>query len=459
MQIRLGGPEPPRLDLQEDSNAIRVRTPHYQLELYRPGRLRLVANGRQLLNGNWSVELVGDARAILWGLYLREFVPDSIAIEDRSDYRATLLLKGRYTKNYRKQPTVQEPGRRFECQLRLHVNALWPHIRFHWRLTNLTGSKTWLQRYALRLPLGADGGGLLAAAHFLEELGPGAGVARSADAWYLLVGGLDMPHDGELMAGPAPRVWRLFHEGMSRTFEGTLITNGSEEEAREQAGPLDLVLPAQYYSDVGALPEEGDPLTFGEWQKTVERSAEWLLRNQWLGTLWWGEWYREWDETRRMGVQDTANGNSSLAPLYHYWRTGDGRFLVCARRAAQFTYDVQITRTERPPGWMFHTRRNLFDELGWIHPRYQRAKGALVTSHVILYPWARREVIETIRNFYRRIFDEQGVPRGWDERRQSRSQDPDGVDKCSIRRARNGLRSTCSISLFSGLICTTAMSR
>ncbi|MGC8792403.1 MAG: hypothetical protein ACP5U2_03320, partial [Bryobacteraceae bacterium] len=311
VQIRLGGPEPPRLDLQEDSNAIRVRTPHYQLELYRPGRLRLVANGRQLLNGNWSVELVGDARAILWGLYLREFVPDSIAIEDRSDYRATLLLKGRYTKNYRKQPTVQEPGRRFECQLRLHVNALWPHIRFHWRLTNLTGSKTWLQRYALRLPLGADGGGLLAAAHFLEELGPGAGVARSADAWYLLVGGLDMPHDGELMAGPAPRVWRLFHEGMSRTFEGTLITNGSEEEAREQAGPLDLVLPAQYYSDVGALPEEGDPLTFGEWQKTVERSAEWLLRNQWLGTLWWGEWYREWDETRRMGVQDTANGNSS----------------------------------------------------------------------------------------------------------------------------------------------------
>ncbi|MGC8793765.1 MAG: hypothetical protein ACP5U2_10285, partial [Bryobacteraceae bacterium] len=114
---------------------------------------------------------------------------------------------------------------------------------------------------------------------------------------------------------------------------------------------------------------------------------------------------------------------------------GDGRFLVCARRAAQFTYDVQITRTERPPGWMFHTRRNLFDELGWIHPRYQRAKGALVTSHVILYPWARREVIETIRNFYRRIFDEQGVPRGWDERRQSRSQDPDGVDTSNFMEA------------------------
>lgn len=435
VRIEAGTADVPPLQLEENGGAIRVDTPHYQLVLRRPGHILLRAGGRELLNGNWSVELVGDARAILWGLYLREFVPESIAVEERGRYRATLLLKGRYTKNYRRQPTVEEPGRRFDCELRLHVNTIWPHLRFHWRLTNLTGTKTWLQRYALRLPLGADGGNVVAAAHFLEELGPGAGVARTPDGRHLLIGGLDMPHDGELMAGPAPRVWRQFHEGMSRTFEGTLLTNGSLEEARQQAAPLDLVLPPQYYSDVGALPEEGDPVTFGEWRSTVERSAEWLLRHQWLGTLWWGEWYREWDETRGMGVQDTANGHSSLAPLYHYWRTGDGRFLVCARRAAQFTYDVQITRTERSLGWMFHTRRNLFDELGWIHPRYQRARGALVTSHVILYPWARREVIQTIRNFYSKIFDERGIPCGWDERTGKRTAEPAGVDTSNFMEA------------------------
>lgn len=435
VRIEAGEMDAPLLRLEESQEEIRVATPHYHLLLRQPGHISLRAGGLELLNGGWSVELIGDARAILWGLYLREFVPESITVEEKSRFRATFLLKGHYTKNFRKQPAVKEPGRRFDCELRLHVNTMWPHLRFHWRLTNLTGSKTWLQRYALRLPLGAGGERLLAAAHFLEELGSGAGVMRSADGRHLLVGGLDMPQDGELLAGPAPRIWRMFHEGMSRTFEGTLITNGSAEEAQQQAAPIDLVLPAQYYSDVGALPEEGDPVTFGEWRQAVERSAEWLLRHQWLGTLWWGEWYREWDETRRMGVQDSANGHSSLAPLYHYWRTGDGRFLVCARRAAQFTYDVQITRTERSLGWMFHTRRNLFDELGWIHPRYQRARGALLTSHVILYPWARRDVIQTIRNFHEKIFDEQGIPRGWDERAGKRTPEPDGVDTSNFMEA------------------------
>ena len=44
---------------------------------------------------------------------------------------------------------------------------------------------------------------------------------------------------------------------------------------------------------------------------------------------------------------------------------------------------------------MFHTRRHLFDELDWIHPRYQRATGGLVSSHVLLNPVMRREVVAT----------------------------------------------------------------
>src|SRR5438445_250126 len=49
--------------------------------------------------------------------------------------------------------------------------------------------------------------------------------------------------------------------------------------------PLDIVLPAQYYSDVKALPEQGDPVTFGEFEAAIKRSAEWLLSHQWRGTV------------------------------------------------------------------------------------------------------------------------------------------------------------------------------
>jgi len=70
-----------------------------------------------------------------------------------------------------------------------------------------------------------------------------------------------------MFAGPAPDIHRLFYDGMSRTFEGSLVTTGSLADAAEELAPLDLVLPAQYYSDVKALPEQGDPVTFGEIQE------------------------------------------------------------------------------------------------------------------------------------------------------------------------------------------------
>lgn len=446
VRIEKGAAAVPRLKLTRAEGAIAVETPAYRLTLKHPGVIELEAGGRKLLAGNWSVELVGDARAILWGLYLREFVPTGIEVEDQSDHRATLLLKGYYSKNYRKQPKIEEKGRRFDCELRLHVNALSPNIRFGWRITNLTGSKTWLERYALKLPLPAAatlapgsradrafvdlgaGARLALTANFIDDLGRGAGMELASDSRALLHGGLAMPPDGGYYSGRVPDIHRMFHEGMSRTFEGALITTGGAQAAAEELAPVDLVLPAQYYSDLKILPEAGDTVTFGEFETAVRRSAEWLLQSQWRGTLWWGEWYREWDEDRGMGVQDTANGNISSAPLYHYMRTGDARFLRCARRAFQFTWDVQISKLEENPGPMYHTRRNLFDELGWIHPRYQRAKGGLVTSHVVLNAAARREIIRTIRSFHEHMFDENGVPHDWDRRARRRLPGENGAD-------------------------------
>jgi hypothetical protein len=234
--------------------------------------------------------------------------------------------------------------------------------------------------------------------------------------------------------GPVPDIHRLFHKGMSRTFRGTLIPGGTAADAAEALAPLDLVLPAQFYSDVKALPEDGDPVTFGEFEKPIRRAAEWLLKAQWRGTLFWGEWYREWDETRNEGVQEASNGHSPLAPLYHYWRTGDARFLRCAERSAQYVWDVQLKKSLDGPGLMFHTRRHLFDELDWVHPRYHRATGALVASHVFLNRAAREEIIRTIRAFHDTVF-RNGIPYDWDLKLNVLTAEEDGPDVSNFMEA------------------------
>jgi hypothetical protein len=441
---RNGGSEAPRLSLQRSDKEITVECSSYRLILRQPGELRLAVHGKPVLAGNWSVEVIGDARALQWGAFFQPFVPTGMEIEDQSDTRATLLLKGYIPKFYRKEPKI-EPGRRIDCELRLFVTALSPHIRYAWRITNLIGVKTWLQRYALRITLAGKstilpgsrserilldvGGGKVGiTANFIEDLGKGAGMRLADHDRVLLLGGLDMPPDGGFFVGHVPDIHRLFYHGMSRTFRGALIAADSLDDAAEEQLPLDLVLPPQYYSDTQALPEQGDPVTLGEFEKQIRLSGEWLLKSQWRGTLWWGEWYREWDEPRNMGTQEASNGDSPLAPLYHYWRTGDARFLRCAERSAWYVWDVQLDKSEDDQGRMFHTRRHLFDELDWIHPRYQRAKGGLLTSHVFLNTAARREIIKTIRSFHQHMFSEQGIPYSWDKPSHRRSTTEDGVD-------------------------------
>ncbi len=453
VRLETGVPIAPKLDLAQSASEITVRTSAYTLSLSDPGHIELFDRRGKLLSGNWNVDLVADARGVLWGTYLRDFTPDRISVEDHAASSATLLLHGSYGKNFRKDPKVKEPGRRFDCELRLYVSALSPQIRYAWRLTNLTGTKTWLQRYALQLPLAGDGSQaqlpapdrmsvLVASASrialtgdFIADLGRGAGIRLTPDGHSILAGGLDMPPDGGFYSGRVPDVHRLFYQGMSRTFTGAIVVTGSAADSAEERAPLDLVLPPQYYSNVKALPEQGDPVTFGQFEAAVKRSAEWLLANQWRGTLFWGEWYREWDLSRNMGVQEASNGHSPLAPLYHYWRTGDARFLRCAERSAQYVWDVQLDKAEEDQGRMFHTRRHLFDELDWIHPRYQRATGILIASHVMLNPVMRHEAILTIRSFHEHMFDKNGVPHDWDKIKHARSPVLSGVDTSNFMEA------------------------
>jgi hypothetical protein len=443
----------PTVQLQRSPEGIAIRTPHYLLEVRAPGQIRMSTAGKELLSGPWSIDVVGDARTILWGGYLRPFEASGFEVEEETPDRVTVLLRGVVAKNQRKAPQSLEPGMRIDCELRLHVNGLTPQVRYSWRITNLTGVRVWLQRYALRLPAAAgsnwkplspasaatsaNGATMAFTADFVSDLGTGAGLEMVSDddRAAVAIGGLRMPPDGGYYSGRAPNIHRLFHHGMSRTFSGSLIPGGTPQAAAEALARMDLVLPPQYYSDAGALPEQGDPVTFGEFGDAIQKAAVHLLATQWRGTLFWGEWYREWDETRNMGVQETMNGHSALAPLYHYWRTGDARFLHCARRSAEFTWDIQMFKSEEQQGRMFHTRRHLFDELGWIHPRYQRATGGLVASHVFLNSPARREIVQTIRSFHEHMFDERGVPRGWDTRANSRGSGEDGVDTSNFMEA------------------------
>jgi hypothetical protein len=443
----------PTVQVQRDADRIAIRTPQYLLTLRSPGEIHLSAGQKDLLKGQWSIDAVGDARTILWGGYYRPFEATGVEVEEETPDRTTVLLRGVIAKNQRKAPQSLEKGMRIDCELRLHVNGLTPEIRYEWRITNLTRVRTWLQRYALRLPLVADsswksltpdsalissdGATLAVTADFVSDLGTGAGLEmlRQSEGAAVALGGLHMPPDGGYYSGKAADIHRLFHHGMSRTFSGALIPGGTAAAAAEALARMDLVLPPQYYSDTGALPEQGDPVTFGEFGEAIRKSAEHLLATQWRGTLFWGEWYREWDETRDMGVQETMNGHSALAPLYHYWRTGDARFLHCARRSAAFTWDIQMFKGEEEQGRMFHTRRHLFDELGWIHPRYQRATGGLIASHVFLNAPARREIVQTIRSFHQRMFDERGVPRGWDKTANRRGAGEDGVDTSNFMEA------------------------
>jgi hypothetical protein len=90
-------------------------------------------------------------------------------------------------------------------------------------------------------------------------------------------------------------------------------------------------------------------------------------------------------------------------------------------------YDIQHDKKLTGFGPMLHTRRHLLDELNWIHPRYQRAFGAILASHVLLADRERKELIATLRHFSERIQDADGVPHDWDETKNQRGGET-GVD-------------------------------
>jgi hypothetical protein len=450
----------PQIRKEPLSGGWRFTTSRYSVEFRNPDLIKLTAGGATLLEGRLDFQVFSDVHSIIGGggatTILTPFRAAGFEIREETPGRAVVIFRGRVPKQkvYSYVKGEVDSVRGFDCEARFYLNSLSGTLHFQWRLTNQSGWKSWIERYALLLPvppsfrvtaneagirqnLGSwavleNGGTRMAAiAPFVPDLGPGAGMRLENGS--LLHGGVDMPIDGAI-TGRIPQVHRWFHYGMSRTFSGALLIGGTADDARAGVLPLHFQLPAQYYSETGVLPERGDKLTNGEFDDQISRAANWLLENQWRGTLWGGEWWREYDLTRQQGAEEASNGNSAVAPLYHYYRTGDGRFLECARRAAFYTYDVQFNRARTGPGPFLHARRHLLDEQDWVHPRYQRLTGALIASHSLLATIEREELIAALRGYTDKLMDEQGRMLDWDKRA-NRPGGPAGVDTSNIMEA------------------------
>lgn len=442
-------PASAKLEVSREGGVITVNGPGYAATFRGLGQMGIRIGGKDVFGGAVQCQIYPDARSVINAggktTVLSGFVPQGWSVERTGVARAVVTLRGRYPKqiSYSSAPGQIDPRLGYDIELRFHFSALTSVIRYDWRLINQAGYKSWLERYALILPL-ANSAKIISSEHrpagilgtwfnleiagrnigvtapFTDDFGPGTGARIEPGG--LAIGGVEAPPDGSL-GGVIPEVHRLFYYGMSRTFRGLIVPG---EDARS-ASQLDLKLPAQYYSDLNILPERGDKLTSGEFAAAVERSGRWLLEHQWRGTLWAGEWWREWDIARRQGTEETSNANQELGLLYCYFRTGDRRFLDSAALSTWYVFDVQQDKKQSGFGPMLHTRRHLLDELNWIHPRYQRAAGAILAAHVLLADRERGELIATVRHFSTQIQDADGTPHDWDEAKNARGGET-GVD-------------------------------
>ena len=460
------------LEIAETSGEVSVKTAHYALRVTDPGGIVLRSDAGELLNGDVRFQLWPDARSIVGAgagtCRLAHFIADGWSVEEQSDSRCLIVLKGRVPKfaPYTGDVNNFDPVAQFDCELELICHAFSPVIRFRWRIENHTVWQAYLERYALALPLAGGaavesgersddgkflrwvqaslpGGTLAMTANFVEALGAGAGinverrqnlgevnvdeVARFAGEGIfeahkylaaesdtgsgldLVQGGVNPPPDGN-MAAENPEVHRLFYLGMGRTFDGALLVNCTQEQVEAELEPIYFELEPDYYSKVGALPEQGDPVYFGAFEDKVFAAAEWLLKKQWRGTLWWGEWWREYDVYRKLGVESTANGNNPLGPLYHYWRTGDSRMVECGKRSMEFQYDVQLSKRRTGLGPFFQCRRFLIDKMEWVHMRYQRIDGPMKMAHFLGDRRLRTKIIDAMRTYSNNLVMPNGGP-------------------------------------------------
>lgn len=428
-----GEPAGSTLTLHESSNGITIKTDCYTAIFTNPGHISLATDKGTIIDGTAGFTLLPDARSKVGNCRPLYYEPLGFEIIEQSPKRVHLLLKGVY-RSLRPKDTTVDPVQRYDADAEFIIYADSPVIKFRWIITNFLRfncSYMWLLKYTFSLPLaegsaivagdevpGEDkfgrwatvstpGGNLAMTFPFYGWLGKGAGIEVSDGR--IAQGGINPPVDGGF-GGKSPDIWRKFYYGMSRSFEGALLIGPSQADLESELNPLAITLNPQHYSECSELPEDGSRVTFGPWKDIIDRTADGLIENQWKGTLWFGEWWREWDIDMNMGVEETNSGNSAMGPLYHFYRTGDYRFFESAKMSYYYTYDLQFCKQEDGFGPYMHTRRFLLDHQEWFHPRYQRVGGMIRCSHFFGDKVYRDKVIWFLRYWGENYVAEDGAP-------------------------------------------------
>lgn len=410
-----------------------IKTKYYTAEFNDPGTIRITTADGTVLDGPIDFDIRSDARSTVGGQRPVYYEPHGFKVLERTDKRVKILLKGRY-RAYAPKQFYYDEVQRYDADVEFTLYADSPTIRLKWIITDYMRFNCpymWLDRYVLSFPLAQPGtvtggdevegedkfgrwataatpGGTLGVAFwFYDWLGKGAGIEVKDGR--IGIGGINPPPDGGF-GGKYPDIWRKFYYGMSRSFEASIIINPSHNQIMSEINHIPLILDAEYYSKTGALPESGSKITFGPWKDVVDRAAAHLLDTQWKGTLWFGEWWREWDVDHNLGIEETNSGNSALGPLYHFYRTGDWRFWESAKMSYYYTYDIQFCKREDGWGPYMHTRRFLLDHQEWFHPRYQRVGGMMKLSHFFGDAVYRDKVIWYLRFWGDNYVAEDGSP-------------------------------------------------
>lgn len=317
--------------------SIVVQNGFFKLEMTDPGDIRLSTDNGTLLDGTVGFDIKSDARSSVGNQRPVCYEPEGFKVLEQTPKRIRILLKGRY-KAWAPKQFFFDPVQRYDADVEFTIHAGSPVIRFKWTITNymrFNHPYMWLKRYVLSFPLtggsiASDGeqvpgedkfarwasastpGGTLAMTFpFYEWLGRGGGIEIKDGR--IGQGGINPPVDGGF-GGKYPDIHRKFFHGMSRTFEGSLLVDPSENQIKSEYSHIPMILSPEHYSATGQLPEKGSSVTFGPWKDVVHRAADYLLETQWKGTLWFGEWWRERDIDEDLGIEETNSGNSALTP-------------------------------------------------------------------------------------------------------------------------------------------------
>ena len=464
----------PKLRIDEGESGISIQSDDLSLKLSGEDEIDLAFRGASVLSGKLAFSLLHDARSFVAGVRCLHLRPAGFTIEEQSESRCLIVWKARMHPDIYREYTGIDERRYIDCELEMRVYAASPVIRLKWTLTNNFYYPAALERYAFALPLSADAkvtgewdggkfgssarvdgpdGCFAITAPFIEDIGKGAGIGIERLEWIydepdgftiataspdelpdfsdgtkpsvqyisaprppvfktdyrLTIGGINPPAD-EGAGTDNPQAHRTFLQGASRSFESSLVLDPTDAAIQAELSPLYFTLDAQHYSNTEVLPERGDEVTLGDYALETVRSADWLVDHQWRNSLYFGEWWREYDLERKQGIEEAGSGNSSLGVYYHYLRTGDDRYLACAKRSMTAIYDLTMNKQKDGIGPFMHTRRFLFDGQNWHHPRYQRIAGMMRPSHIFCDRRMRKRACEVVRWFAEHFMDTDGAP-------------------------------------------------